>query len=216
MTILVAAKDPVFARMMALEFAEKGVETHTAADADAYLDAVPSARFAILDAAILLDEGITEPPPQSCDCVLIGYPDELARVATQTLSRYYVVARPFVMAEFLDTLFPPDEDAPRSEPRLQKRNNPSDSIALDDALHLAYYKGEKIELTPREYALLRLLLQNRGRPVSRAEAQEVVFGDTTGGTNVVDVYINYLRAKIDNHFGIRLIATVRGRGYLIP
>ena len=63
--------------------------------------------------------------------------------------------------------------------------------------------------------LLRLLLENKGKPVSRAEALERVFEDSENDTNVVDVYINYLRTKIDNRFRIRLISTVRGCGYMI-
>ena len=99
--------------------------------------------------------------------------------------------------------------------RAQKRKNPAQYIALDETQRAAYYKGEKIELTGREFELLRLLLDNRGKPVSRKDALSRVFGETGEDTNVVDVYINYLRSKIDNRFRIRLISTVRGCGYMI-
>ena len=78
-------------------------------------------------------------------------------------------------------------------------------------------RGERrIELTPKEFTLLEYLMRNAGRPVSRAMIIEHVWNfsfDTM--TNVVDVYINYLRKKVDNGFDTRLIRTVRGVGYQI-
>jgi DNA-binding response OmpR family regulator len=76
-------------------------------------------------------------------------------------------------------------------------------------------RGEKlIDLTSKEFALLEYLLRNAGRPVSRNLIIEHVWNlsfDTM--TNVVDVYINYLRKKIDEGFDPKLIQTVRGVGY---
>ena len=72
----------------------------------------------------------------------------------------------------------------------------------------------KIELTPKEFALLEYLMRNAGRRVTRAMIIEHVWNlsfDTM--TNVVDVYINYLRRKVDEGFEVRLIRTVRGVGY---
>ena len=74
--------------------------------------------------------------------------------------------------------------------------------------------GRKIELTAKEYALLEYLLRNSGRRVTRAMIMENVWNlsfDTM--TNVVDVYINYLRKKVDGEFEPKLIHTVRGVGY---
>lgn len=74
--------------------------------------------------------------------------------------------------------------------------------------------GRSIELTPKEFALLECLMRNAGRRVSRAMIIENVWNlssDTM--TNVVDVYINYLRKKIDEGFEEKLIRTVRGVGY---
>jgi two-component system OmpR family response regulator len=74
--------------------------------------------------------------------------------------------------------------------------------------------GRRIELTPKEFALLECLMCNSGRRVSRSMLIENVWklsSDTM--TNVVDVYINDLRKKIDDGFGEKLIRTVRGFGY---
>ncbi|HVB29264.1 MAG TPA: response regulator transcription factor [Terriglobia bacterium] len=76
-------------------------------------------------------------------------------------------------------------------------------------------RGErKIELTPKEFALLEYLIRNQGRAVSRPMIIEHVWNFTFDTmTNVVDVYINYLRKKVDEGFEQKLIHTVRGVGY---
>jgi DNA-binding response OmpR family regulator len=74
--------------------------------------------------------------------------------------------------------------------------------------------GRRIELTPKEFALLEYLMRNAGRRVTRTMIVEHVWNlsfDTM--TNVVDVYINYLRKKVDEGFDPKLIQTIRGVGY---
>jgi len=76
--------------------------------------------------------------------------------------------------------------------------------------------GKSLELTPKEFALLEFLMRHAGQPVSRTSIVEQVWqmkGETL--TNVVDVYINYVRRKVDEGFSKPLIRTVRGVGYQI-
>jgi DNA-binding response OmpR family regulator len=74
--------------------------------------------------------------------------------------------------------------------------------------------GRRIELTPREFALLEYLMRNAGRCVTRAMIIEHAWDDYLDrSTNVVDVYINYLRKKVDHGVEKKLIHTVRGVGY---
>jgi DNA-binding response OmpR family regulator len=74
--------------------------------------------------------------------------------------------------------------------------------------------GRKIELTPKEYALLEYLARNPGRVYSRAMIIEHVWDQSFEGlTNIVDVYVRHLRSKIDDPFPTKLIRTVRGVGY---
>lgn len=76
--------------------------------------------------------------------------------------------------------------------------------------------GKVIQLTAREYALLEYLARNKGKVRSRLEIAEAVWGlDFETGTNFIDVYINYLRNKIDKHFGKKLIHTITGFGYVL-
>ncbi len=76
-----------------------------------------------------------------------------------------------------------------------------------------HFRGEKLSLTKKENALLELLYENRGSVLDRSTLQ-AVFGDD-GESNVVDVYIRYLREKLDLRFDERMIVTVRNRGYML-
>ena len=90
------------------------------------------------------------------------------------------------------------------------------TLALDPARRIVVVGGEAVELTKREFDLLQFLLQNKGLVLSRDTLLDRVWDmDFDGGTNAVDVYIRFLRAKIDDAFGIKLIHTVRGVGYVV-
>jgi len=89
-------------------------------------------------------------------------------------------------------------------------------LILDPATHEVTRGGTAIELTSREYALLEYLMLHAGEVVSRTRILETVWDVNYAGlSNVVDVYIGYLRAKIDRPFATPLIHTVRGRGYAL-
>ena len=76
--------------------------------------------------------------------------------------------------------------------------------------------GEKLHLSPKEYDLLLYLLHNHDHVLSREQILQSIWGyEYMGDTNVVDVYIRYLRAKIDDYFNEKYIHTVRGIGYVI-
>ena len=91
-----------------------------------------------------------------------------------------------------------------------------EDLVLDPARRLVTRGGEKIDLTTKEFALLEYLMRNAGRVVSRAMISEHVWNyDFDTETNVIDVYINYLRRKIDSGRDKKLIHTVRGSGYVL-
>jgi DNA-binding response OmpR family regulator len=91
-----------------------------------------------------------------------------------------------------------------------------DDLVLDRMRHQVTRAGKPIALTQREYAVLEYLMRNAGRTVTRTMVVEHVWNlGFEGLTNIVDVYINYLRAKIDQGFGKQLIHTTRGVGYVI-
>lgn len=89
-------------------------------------------------------------------------------------------------------------------------------LNLDPGRRQVTVKGTAVELTKREFDLLQYLLENKGMVLSRDTLLENVWGfDFEGETNVVDVYVRFLRGKIDEVFGIKVISTVRGVGYVI-
>jgi two-component system copper resistance phosphate regulon response regulator CusR len=89
-------------------------------------------------------------------------------------------------------------------------------LTLDPATHRVERAGIEIRLTAREFALLQFLLEHVGEVVSRARIVEAVWErDFETFSNIVEVYIRYLRAKIDEPFPTKLIETVRGAGYSI-
>ena len=91
----------------------------------------------------------------------------------------------------------------------------SGPLALDPARHEVRYGDAPVQLTLREFELLQALMENRSIVLSREKLLDMVWGyEYVGETNVVDVYIRYLRAKLDDAFGVKYIHTVRGVGYV--
>ncbi|MCR5824959.1 MAG: response regulator transcription factor [Oscillospiraceae bacterium] len=89
-----------------------------------------------------------------------------------------------------------------------------DDLSLDLSGHVVRRGGTELTLTGKEYALLEYLMLNKGRILSREKIVSHVWGyDYEGGLNVVDVYVNYLRKKVDEGHAVRLLHTVRGIGY---
>lgn len=212
MNVLIATKDLIFCRMLTLEFSEKGFSVLTAQTHEETVEALSGVQLALVDAAFISEGALPKCP---YDIILFGYAEDFDRIPTQELTKYYTLLRPFALEEFFSSLFVPEDENGSIHIRVPKRKSPSESLALDPNTHAAYYKGEKITLTQKEFSLLALLFENRGSPVSREDALSAVFADAGTSTNVVDVYVNYLRAKIDHKFGIRMISTVRGCGYMI-
>ena len=91
-----------------------------------------------------------------------------------------------------------------------------EKLVLSIPRHEVKYDGHLIELTNREFLMLQTLLQNMDIVLSRDTLLEKVCGyDYVGETNVIDVYIRYLRSKIDDEYDVKMSQTVRGVGYVI-
>ncbi|MCY6482860.1 response regulator transcription factor [Clostridium aestuarii] len=89
-------------------------------------------------------------------------------------------------------------------------------LTLDLNKYIVTYNSENIDLTKTEFDLLKYLMENQNIALSREQIMENVWGfDYLGDTNVVDVYIRYLRTKIDNKYNKKFIYTIRGVGYLL-
>jgi len=122
--------------------------------------------------------------------------------------------------DYLSKPFSFTELSARIRALLRRSHMPAESVLKVDDLRLDRIErrversGRRIELTSKEFALLEYMMRNAGRRVTRAMIVEHVWNlsfDTS--TNIVDVYVNYLRRKVDDGFAKRLIHTVRGVGY---
>jgi DNA-binding response OmpR family regulator len=132
------------------------------------------------------------------------------RVKALDLGADDYLPKPFAFAEL----------AARSRALLRRTRRLADPVLRVADLELnrlercASRAGKTIELTPKELSLLEYLMQNEGQCVTRAMIIENVWKTHSDSiTNVVDVYVNYLRKKVDEGFGLKLIHTVRGSGY---
>jgi DNA-binding response OmpR family regulator len=122
------------------------------------------------------------------------------------------VAKPFAFAEL----------AARIRAVLRRGNRPAhavlsvEDLTIDRVSHTVQRGGHSIDLSPKEFALLEFLMRNPGQPVTRSSIVEQVWKlNFDSMTNVVDVYINYLRRKVDTGYNRSLIRTIRGVGYQI-
>ena len=122
------------------------------------------------------------------------------------------VAKPFAFAEL----------AARIRAVLRRGNRPGRSVLriadleVDRVSHSVRRGAHNIDLSPKEFALLEFLMRHEGQPVSRTAIVEQVWKlNSDAMTNVVDVYINYLRRKVDAGYDRALIRTIRGVGYQI-
>jgi DNA-binding response OmpR family regulator len=89
-------------------------------------------------------------------------------------------------------------------------------LTLNLSSHSAFYGKDELLLTKKEYELLEYLMKNKNIALTREQLLNNVWDyEYFGDTNVVDVYIRYLRQKIDDKYGVRLISTVRGVGYIM-
>ena len=122
------------------------------------------------------------------------------------------ITKPFAIEELLARI----RTALRKTSQEEMMVLSASGLLLDTGRHTVTVNGTPVELTKREFDLLHYLLKNKGLVISREALLEKVWGFDFGGeTNAVDVYVRFLRGKIDEVFDIKLIQTVRGVGYVI-
>lgn len=123
------------------------------------------------------------------------------------------ITKPFAIEELLARI--------RTVLRKQPRNADSSVLSIGDLVldverRKVAVRGVEVDLTKREFDLLHYLLENKGIVLSRETLLENVWGfDFEGETNAVDVYVRFLRSKIDEVFDLKIISTIRGVGYVI-
>lgn len=122
------------------------------------------------------------------------------------------LTKPFALAELLARV----RALLRRESQEKSNILQVEDLVMDTLTHRVYRGDREISLTSKEYALLEYLIRNQNRVLSRTQIAEHVWNDDLNiMSNIVDVYIRYLRRKVDDDFEPKLICTIRGSGYCL-
>ena len=122
------------------------------------------------------------------------------------------LVKPFAFPELLARL----RAITRKYAKVKSTRLTAGDLTLDTANHTVTRGGREIKLSAKEFAILEYLLRNKGAALSRDKIENNAWNyGYEGGSNVVDVYISYLRRKVDDGFERKLIHTVRGAGWMI-
>jgi len=216
-SILVVEDDAQIARVLKLELEHEGYLVDTASDGLAGLEkALKEPDLVILDLMLPRMDGLEVckrlRAKSRVPVIMLTAKDRIPdRVAGLDLGADDYLTKPFATEELLA----------RVRARLRERVPVSTTIEYRDLVmdrdrHEVKRAGKPIELTAKEYALLEYLLIHRNKVHTRDELFNGVWGsDFLGDSNLIDVYIRYLRGKIDEGSDDKLITTVRGVGYAI-
>src|SRR5580693_4734764 len=215
--ILVIEDDAAIGRVLQLELEHEGYEVEVARDGLAGLEkALKEPDLVVLDLMLPRMDGIEVckriRAKSRVPIIMLTARDRVPdRVAGLDVGADDYVTKPFSTEELLA----------RVRARLRERIPQGNVIEYRDVVmdrdrHEVHRGGKPIALTAKEYALLEYLLLHRNKVHTRDELFNGVWGsDFLGGSNLIDVYIRYLRSKIDENFEPKLIITVRGVGYML-
>lgn len=143
----------------------------------------------------------------------LGEPDDKVKALDYGADDY--LAKPFHFKELVARINALTRRF-KSNNEIQENILTCDDLNLYIDRHIVERGKEEIKLTLQEFKLLQILMENKNKVVGRSQILDIVWGiNYDSNTNVVDVYISYLRNKIDANFENKLIQTVKGRGYLI-
>lgn len=217
MNLLVAEDDTSVARFLRQALREAGYVTEWAADGHTALQHALSGDFDLLLLDVMLPgiDGLT-----ICDQVRgRGIATPILILTARDALEDKIEGLDRGADDYLPKPFQVGELLARVRALLRRRHVPIGELklgdlALDPASRSAERGGRKINLSATEYSLLEYLMRNKGRVLTRAMILEHVWQyDFEGNDNILDVYISYLRGKIDRGQPTRLIHTVRGVGY---
>jgi two-component system copper resistance phosphate regulon response regulator CusR len=221
MRILVVEDERKVAAFVRQGLVEEGHVVEIAVDGAAALDAVadgPPYDLVVLDVMLPKRDGVSvlkslRAQKIQTPVLLLTARDGVAdKVAGLDAGADDYLAKPFAFEEFLARVRALlRRGRGRAEPVLRVAD-----LSLDPATRAVLRGRRRISLTAREYALLEYFLRNTGRVLTRPMITQHVWGmDWDPGTNIVDVYVGYLRRKVDAEGEPRLLQTLRGAGYLL-
>ena len=220
--ILIVEDEEKLNRMIELELQYEGYETGKALDGRTGLEMALSGEYRLVLLDIMLPglNGLEvlrriRREDESLPVILLTARDTtMDKVSGLDSGADDYITKPFAIEELLARI--------RSALRKQAQRKPQQSGFTVQGVHLepdsrkVTVNGEEVELTRKEFDLLRCLMEHQGKVMNRSELLNTVWGyDFAGETNTVDVYIRFLRSKIDEKYSLKLIETVRGVGYVI-
>ncbi|MDD6315535.1 MAG: response regulator transcription factor [Clostridia bacterium] len=219
--ILIVEDEEKLARFVELELTHEGYSVGKASDGRTGLEMALSGKYDLCLLDIMLPElsglEVLRRLRKSSELpvLLVTARDAVMdKVSGLDLGARDYITKPFAIEELLARIRAALRDAGSREAQSQLLI--CGRLTLDRARHIVQYDGTEIRLTGREFLLLETLMLNKTIVLSRETLMEKVWGyDYMGETNVVDVYIRFLRSKIDDVFGVKLIHTVRSVGYVI-
>ena len=234
--ILIVEDEEKLARFIELELTHEGYEVNKAADGRTALDMALDEEYDLILLDIMLPglNGLEvlrrlHNEKQTPVILLTARDSVMDKVSGLDAGAVDYITKPVAIEELLARIrvalkFRHAQDAQMSG---ESKGSGSDAkpedgvlvwglLRLDDKSRTVTYDGHSISLTNREFLMLKILLENHDIVLSRDTLLDRVCGyDYIGETNVVDVYIRHLRSKIDDVFGVKMIQTVRGAGYVI-
>ena len=219
--ILLVEDEEKLARMVEMELKYEGYEVEKALDGRRGLDLALSGGFDLVLLDIMLPQlsGMEvlrrlRRESQVPVIMLTARDSVVDKVAGLDSGADDYITKPFAIEELLARI----RAALRNKNGQSAQNVPlaAGPLVMDVDKHQVQVRGQSVELTKKEFDLLHCLLENKGRVLTRETLLDAVWGfDFVGETNSVDVYIRFLRSKLDDAFGLKLIHTVRGVGYVI-
>lgn len=219
--ILLVEDDEAIARLLTLELEHEGYQVGLAKDGRAALEIVEREPWDVILLDVMLPHinGLEVcrriKARFSIPIIMVTARDAVSdRVAGLDEGADDYLVKPFAIEELLARIRVQlrSKEMAAGEPHKRQYLD----LVLDRETREVFRQGQRLDLTKKEFDLLEFLVLNPNRVLSREIILEKVWGyDFTGGTNVVDVYIRYLRAKVDDPFPTKLIQTVRGVGYVL-
>jgi DNA-binding response OmpR family regulator len=223
--ILLIEDEERIARVLQLELEHEGYEVHMATDGRAGLLAAltePDWELVLLDIMLPEMSGLEvlrriRQVNQTLPIIMLTARDAVPdRVSGLDQGANDYITKPFAIEELLARIRSLLRQKSLQEQPATPHIMKVDKLTMDLKSRAVVRAGKPIELTPTEFDLLRFLIQHQDEVMSREQIITEVWGyDFVGDTNVVDVYIRYLRQKVDKPFTTKLIQTIRGIGYML-
>lgn len=219
MEILIVEDEAKIARFIQLELEHEGYKTKSVADGREGLDEALAHDYDLMILDLMLPglSGLEVlrrlRQSKNTPVIILTARDQIMdKVSGLDIGANDYMTKPFQIEELLARIRVHLRGAAENKSRVLAIGQ----LRLDLDSYQVHYGETPIDITKKEFDLLAYLMDNKNVVISREQALDSVWGyDFYGNTNVVDVYVRYIRSKIDDVFGTKLIQTVRGAGYII-